>query len=67
MYPDEQESAEPGWMSGWKGDTAGIFPANYVIKEREVFEPVSTSGAKKALPAVSSTTTEPHPAGMSKM
>jgi len=45
VYPDEQGSSEPGWLAGWKGDKCGIFPANYVTKQREVYEPIA-SGEK---------------------
>ena len=56
VYPDEQGAAEPGWMCGWNGDKKGIFPANYVVKQREVYEPVVDKISK---PEVKPTIAEP--------
>lgn len=60
MYPDEQGSAEPGWMCGWNGDKKGIFPENYVTKQREVYEPMVPKVAK---PEVKTSAMEPDMSG----
>ena len=43
-------------MCGWNGDNKGIFPANYVVKQREVYEPVVDKISK---PEVKPTIAEP--------
>lgn len=71
VYPDEQESAEFGWMLGWKDNKSGIFPANYVVKQREIYEPVQSfpgksSASSAAAAAADMSAQEEQTSGMSK-